>query len=52
MTRFTESRTTGGTVREVRVSVLHHDNSANHYVLAVSRFNVVAEDHALRGLNE
>ncbi|MCY3808286.1 MAG: hypothetical protein OXG58_02425 [Gemmatimonadetes bacterium] len=50
MTRLTESRTTGGTVRGAQVSVLDHDNLANNDWLAVNRFNVVEVDHA-RGLN-
>ena len=46
MTRFTEFRTTGGTVREAQGSVLDHDYPANSDLLAVNRFSVVEEDHA------
>ena len=45
MTRVTGS-TVGGTARGAQVSILDHDNCASSDLLAVSRFNVVEEDHA------
>lgn len=47
MTRFAESRTTGGTVREAQGSVLDHDYPAHSDLLAVNRFGTTARGHAL-----
>ena len=47
MTRFTEPRTTGGTVREAQGSALDHDNLADSDLLAVNRFGTTARGRGL-----